>query len=95
MDGQDVERRYVKYAGGDFDPTTLPAEWHQWLHKARAEPPTEEDIRRGQHQRELFKQRVAAIEAEEARRRFQEQAGGGAGPGPVQQLPGAGGSQPR
>lgn len=40
-EGNEVERRFVKY-GADIDPTQLPAEWHQWLHKARAEPPTEE-----------------------------------------------------
>lgn len=80
---------------GDIDPTALPAEWHQWLHRARAEPPTPEDIARGQHQRELFRQRVAALEAADAARRFQEAtAGGGSASrgGPAQQLPGGGGA---
>lgn len=93
-EGEEVERRYVKYAG-DIDPTALPAEWHQWLHRARAEPPTPEDIARGQHQRELFRQRVAALEAADAARRFQEAtAGGGSASrgGPAQQLPGGGGA---
>ncbi|KAL4452305.1 hypothetical protein ABPG75_007967 [Micractinium tetrahymenae] len=92
-EGEEVERRYVKYAG-DIDPTALPAEWHQWLHRARAEPPTPEDIARGQHQRELFRRRVAALEAEDAARRFQEATAGGSGSGgrggPAQQLPGGG-----
>ena len=89
-DGEEIERRFVKYSG-DIDPTQLPAEWHQWLHKARAEAPTAEDIQRGMHQRELFRQRVAQLEAEDERRRFQEQTGGasrGAG-GFVQQLTGS------
>lgn len=90
-EGEDVERRFVKYAG-DPDPTTLPAEWHQYLHKSRAEPPTEEDIKRGQHQRELFRQRVAAIEAEEAARRFQQQTGSSSAGEFVQQLPEGGAS---
>ena len=88
-DGEEIERRFVKYSG-DIDPTQLPAEWHQWLHKARGAPPTAEDIQRGMHQRELFRQRVAQLEAEDERRRFQEQTGGasrGAG-GFVQQLTG-------
>lgn len=67
----------------------LPAEWHQWLHRARPQPPTPEDIQRGIHQRELYRQRVAAIEAEDAKRAFQQRTGGGgAGGGFVQQLPG-------
>ena len=89
-DGEEIERRFVKYSG-DIDPTQLPAEWHQWLHKARAEPPTAEDSQRGMHQRELFRQRVAQLEAEDERRRFQEQTGGasrGAG-GFLQQLTGS------
>ena len=87
----EVERRFVKYKA-DPDPTQLPAEWHQWLHRARAEPPTEDDIQRGMHQRELFRQRVAQLEAEDAARRFQEQTSGGrsGGAGFVQQLPGSG-----
>lgn len=28
-EGEEVERRFVKYRG-DLDPTALPAEWHQW-----------------------------------------------------------------
>ncbi|PRW57224.1 mitochondrial isoform X1 [Chlorella sorokiniana] len=87
--GDEIERRYVKYAG-DLDPTQLPAEWHQWLHKAREEPPTEEDIQRGIHQRELYRQRIAEIEREEAARSFQAHSGGGraGGGGFTQQLPG-------
>ena len=77
-----MERRYVKY-NGDIDPTSLPAEWHQWLHRARATPPTAEEMVRGQHQRELFRQRVAELDAEDARRRFREHTscGGGGGRG--------------
>lgn len=94
-DGEEVERRYVKYSS-TIDPTLLPAEWHQYLHRARPEPPSQDDIRRGQHQRELFRQRVAALEAEDAARRFQEQTGGGGGDGGfVQQLPEGEASQPR
>lgn len=64
-------------------------QWHQWLHKAREEPPTEEDIQRGIHQRELYRQRIAEIEREEAQRSFQARSGGGrAGGGFTQQLPG-------
>ena len=64
-------------------------QWHQWLHKARDEPPTEEDIQRGIHQRELYRQRIAEIEREEAQRSFQARSGGGrAGGGFTQQLPG-------
>ncbi|PSC72342.1 NADH:ubiquinone oxidoreductase family isoform B [Micractinium conductrix] len=84
-EGEEVEKRFVKYKG-DPEPVGLPAEWHQWLHRARTDPPTEEDIRRGQHQRELFKKRVAAIEAEDAARRFQEATGGGGGGGVRHQL---------
>ncbi|KAI3438169.1 hypothetical protein D9Q98_000606 [Chlorella vulgaris] len=95
-EGEDVEKRFVKYAA-DPDPTALPAEWHQYLHRSRATPPTAEDIARGQHQRVLFKQRVAEVEAEEARRRFQEQAAGGkaGGPGVMQQLEEGEGAGPR
>lgn len=91
-DGDEVEKRYVKYSG-DIDPTQLPAEWHQWLHKARTAPPTADDILRGQHQRELFKARVAEIEAEDAARRFQQATGGSSsgGSGIRQQLPGGSG----
>jgi len=32
-EGDVVEKRFVSYSG-DIDPTSLPAEWHQWLHKA-------------------------------------------------------------
>lgn len=66
-----------------------PPQWHQWLHKARDEAPTAEDIQRGIHQRELYKQRIAEIEREEAQRSFQARSGGGrAGGGFTQQLPG-------
>lgn len=59
----------------------------QWLHRSRPDPPTPEDIQRGIHQRELYRQRIAEIEAEDAKRRFQAQTSGGrrAG-GPQQQL---------
>lgn len=71
--------------------SALPAEWHQWLHKARAEPPTPDDIQRGIHQRELYRQRVAEIEAAEAAAKFQQQTRGRAGGGGFQQqLPGPG-----
>lgn len=66
-----------------------PPQWHQWLHKAREEPPTDEDIQRGIHQRELYRQRIAEIEREEAQRSFQARSGGGrAAGGFTQQLPG-------
>lgn len=53
--------------------------------------PALQDIRRGIHQRELYKQRIAEIEAEDARRRFQESTGGGRGSGGfTHQLPGSG-----
>lgn len=28
-EGEEVERRFVKYGAGGIDPTALPAEWHQ------------------------------------------------------------------
>lgn len=28
-EGEEIERRFVKYGSGGIDPTALPAEWHQ------------------------------------------------------------------
>ncbi len=83
---------FNSHAAMPSSPSSLPLsppQWHQWLHKARDEAPTAEDIQRGIHQRELYKQRIAEIEREEAQRSFQARSGGGrAGGGFTQQLPG-------
>jgi len=42
FDGEIVEKRFVKYPIGgafEYDPTKIPAEWHQWLSKGRQEVP--------------------------------------------------------
>lgn len=45
LEGGDWERREVRLAKGlTYDAEVLPPEWTQWLRKARAEPPTAEEI---------------------------------------------------
>lgn len=72
IDGGIVEKRFFKPpVRGEYDPLSVPPEWSQWLHKTRAEVPSLEDIARGVASREALARRVAELEAEDARRRFQ------------------------
>ncbi|KAK9806854.1 hypothetical protein WJX72_005097 [[Myrmecia] bisecta] len=102
-DGVNIERRWVKCPGGLYDPLTIPPEWSQWLKKARGEAPTPEEVAEREMWRLRQKQRAAAIDAEEAKRKFKaaslgEQSEGSAAGGPnmdrfVQQLTGKGYAQ--
>lgn len=71
-DGNIFERRLVRYKDPSLlDPTTLPPEWLQWLHKTRELPPTMKDIAHGQRERDLQKKRARdadRAEAEQAER---------------------------
>ena len=52
-------RRWVTYAG-DSDPTTVPAEWHGWLHYTSDEaPPDQQYQRRPWQQPHLQSWRIA------------------------------------
>lgn len=80
LDGTVAEKRFFKPSvRGEYDPLAVPPEWSQWLHKTREEAPSAEDIARGVAHREAFRQRVAELEAEDAKRRFQERTAGGSG----------------
>ena len=68
----------VKYVG-EADSKDLPTEWLMWLRRTRAHPPTEEDVARGDAQRELSARRVKALEAEDARQRMRERVARAAG----------------
>lgn len=78
-DGDLVERRYIKY-GGEIDAAVIPPEWSQWLRKTRKEPPSDEDIAAGMHQRELQRQRALAAEMESKHQKLREQAASSAQP---------------
>lgn len=71
-DGAVFERRLVRYKDSSMlDPTTLPPEWLQWLHKTRSLPPTANDIVSGQRERDVQKERARdadIAEAEKAQR---------------------------
>lgn len=69
------------------------AEWHQWLHKTRDAPPTEQDLAAGAAAREALQARVQRREAEEAMRRQQEAATGGTRSPPIKPLGGGDGGE--
>eukprot|EP00884_Botryococcus_braunii_P002571 jgi/Botrbrau1/12314/Bobra.0205s0012.1 len=71
LDGDIVEKRTIRTPDRSYDPTTVPPEWFRWLQKTRAEPPTQEEIEMAQQRRVVLRQRVQALEIEEARRRLQ------------------------
>ncbi|GAB4818978.1 hypothetical protein N2152v2_006024 [Parachlorella kessleri] len=80
LDGEIVEKRFFKPPErGVYEPDSLAPEWSQWLRRTRGEVPTDADIARGVAQRELFRQRVAELDAEDTRHRLQERAAGAAG----------------
>ena len=53
-----------------YTPEVLPPEWLRWLNKGRKDPPSEEDMRRYEDQRADLQQRVAILDAEEAKRKL-------------------------
>lgn len=69
---QQVERREVRVPGGGhlFNVHKLPGPWRQWLTKTREDPPTEEELLKLEQKQQALRQRVAALEAAEAARRF-------------------------
>jgi NADH:ubiquinone oxidoreductase subunit len=76
-EGDALERRLVKYASSDYDPTKLPVEWSQWLQKTRADAPDAAAIALGEESRAASAERAAGADAaaEQARRVWQEQTG--------------------
>mmetsp|Transcript_3799 Transcript_3799/g.23990 ORF Transcript_3799/g.23990 Transcript_3799/m.23990 type:complete len:159 (+) Transcript_3799:100-576(+) len=68
-EGEDVEKRSVRYANGEYDPKTVPPEWWSWLSMARREPPTEELMAEIERMRESTKAKAEALKVDELRRR--------------------------
>lgn len=68
--GNPVEKRIVDLVEQEYDPESIPPEWMSWLHRFRDEVPTDEEIERLQASRADLKQRVAALDEEEYKRRL-------------------------
>lgn len=56
---------------GDYDPDTVPPEWKSWLNRVRDEPPSTQEIARARSARIVMQQRALAVDAEDAKRKFQ------------------------
>lgn len=72
-----IERRWVKTPDGLYDPDAVPPEWYQWLRKRRNEAPSLQEIQQMGSHRVQIRQKAAALDAEEAKRRFQASTSGG------------------
>lgn len=89
MAGHMEEKRWVKLKGMqyyDYTPEAVPPEWFRWLNRGRQQPPTPEELQQYDQQRLALQQRVAVLDAEEAKRKLRMETGGGsseaAGPSP-------------
>mmetsp|Transcript_43247 Transcript_43247/g.108355 ORF Transcript_43247/g.108355 Transcript_43247/m.108355 type:complete len:163 (-) Transcript_43247:588-1076(-) len=69
-EGEMVEKRVCEYPDDDYDPTTVPVIWKSWLQGAREHPPSEADMAMIAKREADLKQKVAALEVEEEKRRF-------------------------
>ena len=63
----------------DFDTNSLPSEWRQWLSGIRTDPPTEAESHKVALDAERMQDKVAALDAAEAKERLARAAGFGGG----------------
>eukprot|EP00691_Histiona_aroides_P001580 EC851929.1.p1 GENE.EC851929.1~~EC851929.1.p1 ORF type:complete len:161 (+),score=48.82 EC851929.1:28-510(+) len=64
-------RRIVKYKD-DIDPSTIPVEWHSWLHGMRATAPTPEEIAQLTRNKEELARKGREWDAQDRKLRLQE-----------------------
>jgi NADH:ubiquinone oxidoreductase subunit len=67
-------KREVALVGGlHGDLNSVPPEWTSWLHKARDDPPSSEEVARGAEWRRELRRRGLAVEARDRKRKMQRE----------------------
>jgi NADH dehydrogenase [ubiquinone] 1 alpha subcomplex assembly factor 2 len=76
--GRRARREVVsKLKHEEYEDGTIPVEWEAWIRGKRNDPPTHDELVSKIRQREVLKERVKHVEAEEIERRAKEQGGAG------------------